>query len=571
MMILDIPSVSVLLVEDSPGDARLVLEMLREAGSNAFVVCHAPSLREARECLKSRPYDVMLVDLTLPDSSGLDTVTQLVEVQPNAPVVVMTGMQDEALALRIVQEGAQDYLVKGQIDSTLLVRTLRHAIERNNLLVALAQAKYQQEELATHDSLTGLPNRLLFQGRLSHAIDLARRHEKQLAVMFIDLDHFKHINDSLGHNMGDLLLKTFADRLKSCLRQSDTAARFGGDEFICVLGDLQERSIAGDVAQKILNTCSQPIMLGEKQRSVTPSLGISLYPQDGGDSSTLIKHADSAMYTAKRFGRGNYQFFNAELHAKDLKRLSLEADLQVAVKQQQLAVYYQPIIGKNNRPVAVEALVRWQHPTLGLLAPADFIAIAETTGMIKDIDEWVLRTACHQVKSWHDAGLPPLRVAVNMSAQEFEHDSNLVELVSNVLNESGLQPCYLELEISETASMFDPEITKITLQKLRLLGVHLAIDDFGTGYSSLSYLQQFKVDTLKIDRAFVCDVISNPESATITRTIVALAKALNLSTVAEGVETEAQAKFLKDLQCDYLQGYHYSRPVAAAQLEKMVA
>lgn len=290
---------------------------------------------------KIRPYDVMLVDLTLPDSSGLDTVTQLVEVQPNAPVVVMTGMQDEALALRIVQEGAQDYLVKGQIDSTLLVRTLRHAIERNNLLVALAQAKYQQEELATHDSLTGLPNRLLFQGRLSHAIDLARRHEKQLAVMFIDLDHFKHINDSLGHNMGDLLLKTFADRLKSCLRQSDTAARFGGDEFICVLGDLQERSIAGDVAQKILNTCSQPIMLGEKQRSVTPSLGISLYPQDGGDSSTLIKHADSAMYTAKRFGRGNYQFFNAELHAKDLKRLSLEADLQVAVKQQQLAVYYQ--------------------------------------------------------------------------------------------------------------------------------------------------------------------------------------------------------------------------------------
>lgn len=418
-----------LLIEDNPGDARLVIEMLREHPLDEFVVTTVNSLSKSQNTLDELNFDIILVDLTLPDSSGLGTVTNLLEKHPDIPIVVMTGLENEELSLLTVQAGAQDYLVKNQINSVLLVRTLRHAIERNRLRLDLADAKHQQEQLATHDFLTGLPNRVLFHDRLAHQIEVAKRNKSSFAVLFIDLDRFKQINDSLGHEMGDSMLQQFANKLFACLRHSDTASRYGGDEFVCLLDEVSDDNAADAVAQKIVKACQKPIILNGQKRIIMPSIGISIYPQDGVDAEKLIDHADSAMYLAKQKRNGSIQFFNAKQHAKNLRKIKLELDLHAALENKEFIIRYQPIVDHNAKLIATEALVRWKHPELGLLNPSRFIELAEKNRTIADIDFWMLKTACQQNKEWQDQGLPPIRLAVNVAAQQFSSGSNLISNV----------------------------------------------------------------------------------------------------------------------------------------------
>ena len=421
------------------------------------------------------------------------------------------------------------------------------------------QAEQRARHLADHDALTGLPNRRLLEDRLTQAIALSYRNRKQTAAMFVDLDRFKTINDSLGHAVGDLLLKEVAQRLVQQLREGDTVCRVGGDEFVVVLPEIKRGADAANVAQKIIETLSEPIVLEGRDITVTPSIGISVFPDDGSDAETLIRNADAAMYHAKEMGRNNYQFFTDQMNLAANRRLTLENDLRRAVLKTELQLYYQPISDlKTGCVVAHEALLRWKHPSKGIISPLDFIQLAEDTGLILKIGEQVLRDACAWVtRIGVDKRIP---VAVNISARQF-NDPRLVDLVAGALKESGLPAHMLELEITESTVMQQTDATLAMLSKLKELGVSLAIDDFGTGYSSLAYLKRFPVDKLKIDKSFITDVPGSRDNNVIVAAIIGLAHALGLKVVAEGVETEAQMEFLQNANCDMIQGYLAGRPL----------
>ncbi len=422
--------------------------------------------------------------------------------------------------------------------------------------------------LAHHDLLTELPNRVMLTDRLGHAIGNAQARSESLAVMFLDLDRFKVINDTLGHNIGDQLLQMVADRLRPCVRQTDTVARIGGDEFVILLEDIKDVTSISSVAKNVLDTLTQAFMLENRELFVTSSIGISIYPQDGHDSNTLLKNADTAMYRAKEYGRNNYQFYSSDMNLRTLEQLTLETDLRYALQRDQFTLYYQPLIDLNNGLiVGFETLIRWQHPEFGLVSPADFIPMLEETGLIIPVGEWVLRTACQQNKEWQMQGLPAIPVAINLSARQFGA-TNLTGQVSEILEETSLEPRYLHLEITESVVMSNASGTYKTLDELNQLGIHLAVDDFGTGYSSLSYLKRFPIHILKIDRSFVRDITTDPDDASIVSTVITLAHSLKLKVVAEGVETEEQASFLRDRSCDIAQGYLYSKPLST---EKMTA
>jgi diguanylate cyclase (GGDEF)-like protein/PAS domain S-box-containing protein len=427
-------------------------------------------------------------------------------------------------------------------------------------------AEQRAKHLADHDALTGLPNRRLLEDRLTQALALSYRNRKQTAVMFVDLDRFKTINDSLGHAVGDLLLREVAMRLVNQLRIGDTICRIGGDEFVVVLPEIKRASDAAQVAQKVIEELSRPILADERELTVTPSIGIAVFPEDGRDAETLIRNSDAAMYHAKEMGRANYQFFTAEMNQAASRRLALESDLRRALGKDELRVYYQPVVNARTGQVSGhEALVRWHHPERGIVAPAEFIQLAEETGMILKLGEWVLREACRWATF---IGVERgLRIAVNLSPRQF-NDPRLVHMVAAALKETGLPARLLELEITETTAMQHTDVTLATLRKLKHLGVSVVIDDFGTGYSSLSYLKRFPVDKLKVDRSFTAEVPVDEDQCAIVSAIVALAHALDIEVVGEGVESEAQRGFLRDCGCDYLQGYLIGRPVdadAAAQ------
>jgi diguanylate cyclase (GGDEF)-like protein/PAS domain S-box-containing protein len=434
----------------------------------------------------------------------------------------------------------------------------------------LEEAKARAQHLADHDALTGLPNRRLLEDRLTQALALSYRNRKATAVMFVDLDRFKTINDSLGHAVGDALLREVAARLVKQLRIGDTICRIGGDEFVVVLPEVKRSSDVAHVAQKVIEQLSQPLSIEERELVVTCSIGIAVYPDDGRDAESLIRNADAAMYHAKELGRANYQFFTEQMNQAASQRLQLEGDLRRAIRRDELRVHYQPIVDAHRGRIAShEALVRWQHPERGLVHPAEFIQLAEETGIILKIGEWVLREACR----WstfigargHDGG--DIQVAVNLSARQF-NDPQLPKMVARALKETGLPPRLLELEITESTAMQQTDITLRTLKKLKQLGVSIAIDDFGTGYSSLSYLRRFPVDKIKIDRSFVAEVPADRDQGAIVAAIVALAHALQIRVVAEGVETEAQRAFLKSIGCDYIQGYLVGRPADADSAAK---
>ena len=428
----------------------------------------------------------------------------------------------------------------------------------------------KMSHLAQHDSLTDLPNRILLHDRLTQGMALAQRHAQKLALMFLDVDRFKNVNDSLGHDVGDRLLIMMAERLLSCVRSSDTVSRQGGDEFVILLPELIRGQDAGIRAEKILAALSAPYCIDTFSVHVTVSIGVVIYPDDGKDAETLLKNADFAMYHAKACGRGNYQFFREEMNVRALERQAIEDGLRQAIVQEEFVLHYQPILDLwSGAPTGVEALLRWRHPKRGLLLPAQFIGIAEECGLIVQIGRWVLGEACRQAAAWEAAGLPSLRVAINVSAVELR-DKDFVERVRLALSGSGLAPHLLELELTETFLMQDSSVTAIVLNALKALGVRLALDDFGTGYSSLSHLKGFPIDTLKIDRAFVSELNSNPDDASIVRAVITLGKSLQIRVVAEGVESSAQLASLQEFQCPEGQGFFFGRAVPAEQLARLL-
>ena len=424
-------------------------------------------------------------------------------------------------------------------------------------------AEERVQSLAYFDALTGLANRGLLRDRLSQALAGARRKKSKVALFFLDLDRFKNINDCLGHSVGDLLLQNVAERLKAWGREQDTIARLGGDEFLVVVTDVTDIADAAVAAQRLMDGLTAEMAIEGHALSVSCSLGISIYPEHGADSETLIKHADAAMYIAKDSGRNNFQFFTADMNAQAVERLNLENNLRTALDKKELFLMYQPQIDMESRKITgVEALLRWQHPEMGLVSPDKFIRVAENSGLIVPIGEWVLRTACSQARKWQDDGLTAVSVAVNVSAVQFRREG-FSELVRQVLLDTGLAPQYLELELTESLLLSSADVTLAVLRELKDMGLSLAIDDFGTGYSSLSYLKQFPVSKLKIDRSFVRDVALNPDDAAITTAIISMARSLNLKVIAEGVEDEAQMSFLRAHHCDEVQGYYFSKPLVA--------
>ncbi len=437
----------------------------------------------------------------------------------------------------------------------------------------LTERKKMEEAIkhqACHDALTDLPNRALFMDRLERQLAQADRNQKKMAVMFLDLDRFKNINDALGHSVGDLLLYAVAVRLGTCIRGTDTVARIGGDEFNILLSDVNHSEDAAKIAQKIISVFKEPFKIDKYDLHITTSVGISLYPEDGKDSETLLKHADIAMYHAKGSGRNTYQFYNHSINIRSLERMEMENSLRRALVRGELKLYYQPLIEiASGKLICAEALLRWEHPEFGLLKPAEFIQLAEESGIIIPIGEWALHTACEQNIQWQKAGHEPICVAVNISARQF-HVTNLLEMASQVLNETGLHPQWLELEITENTLMLDVEDAISKLVKLNEKGIKLSLDDFGTGYSSLNYLKRLPIQTIKVDRSFVREVVNDPNDMAIVTAVIAMTKSLNLQVVAEGVETKEQLAFLRSKGCDEVQGYLYSEPVPAAEFEKLM-
>ncbi len=421
---------------------------------------------------------------------------------------------------------------------------------------------------AHHDALTGLPNRILFNDRLEHGIEQAKRHKTEIALFFIDLDHFKQINDSLGHQVGDKMLVAVTERLKAKIRKEDTLARLGGDEFTIIIEDMKEIQDVSHLAQKILEVLRQPVHIEGHTLYISCSIGISLYPQDDIDANNLIKYADAAMYKAKEEGRNNFQFYSSEMTALALERVVMETNLRQALKKEEFLIYYQTQVDANSGKVTgVEALIRWQHPILGLISPMKFISLAEETGLIVEMDRWVMKTAMKQVTKWYQEGLAPGVLAINLSMRELR-SNDFIEILQKSMAAIGFKPEWLELEVTEGQVMINPEEAIIKLEQISHMGINIVIDDFGTGYSSLAYLKRLPVDKLKIDQSFVKGVPDDKEDVAIVKAIIALAKSLGLDLIAEGVETDAQKEFLVECGCENLQGFYYCKPMAADEMEK---
>ena len=683
----------VLLISNDPALGRTIRAALADIRDIPFEVSSVSRLSAGLERLGGDGIGMVLLDLFLPDSRGIETFDVLHLLAPHVPILILSDPSNESVARLAVQRGAQDYLLKNHIDNRWLPRALRYVIGRkaaeealfvekeraqvtldsigdavlssdlggritylnpvaeqltgwsrddaigrplaevfhtidgdtgnpirdpsamalqqnravglmaNSVLVrrdgselviedsaapihdrrgrmvgavvvfhdvtATRAMTLRMSHLAQHDYLTDLPNRLLLNDRVTQAISLARRRGNQAAVLFLDLDRFKHINDSLGHAIGDELLKSVAQRLLSCVRSSDTVSRQGGDEFVILLPEVERVDDAGTRARKMRSAMLAPHHISDHRLHVTASIGISLYPDDGEDAETLIKNADAAMYHVKDSGRNNYQFFKLDMNARAVERQSLEDSLRDALERREFVLHYQPKIDLETGAItSAEALIRWQHPQRGLILPAHFIPIAEDSGLIVQMGRWTLREACRQARTWFDGGRPT-PVAVNISAVEIR-DKHFLKNVRTILRETGLDPRLLEIELTESVLIQNSTSTAAVLRSLKTLGVQLAIDDFGTGYSSLSYLRQFPIDVLKIDQSFVHYITADSDDATLVSAMIAMCQGLKRRVIAEGVETRAQLAFLQAQRCDEAQGFYFSHPVAAEQFTKLL-
>jgi diguanylate cyclase (GGDEF)-like protein len=564
------PIEKLLVVEDDPGDLRMLRKMFNEQALDNSKLTHVDRMSEAEKYLAKHAVDIIFLDLGLPDAQGLGAVRRARAAAPCIPLVVMTCLDDEPLAVQALQEGAQDYLIKGQIDTRGLMRAMRYAIERQRMQAQTALMSLQLKHSAPYDFLTDLPNRIVLADRLTQAIASAGRYRRQLAVLFVDLASFKHVNDSLGHAIGDKLLKAGGVRLLAGVRKSDTVSRQGGDEFVVVLSSIERSEDAALSATKLIAAITSPYSIDQHDLHVSVSIGISIYPTDSVEAETLIQNANNAAYHAKEKGRNNYQFFKEEMNVQAVERQSLEAGLRRALERHEFELHYQSKIDlKSGDITGVEALIRWRHPERGLVPPAEFISIAEICGLIVPIGQWVLREACTQAREWQGAGLPQISVGVNISSMEFR-DKHFLENLRATLNETGLEPRHLELELTESVLMQHVESTAFMLGELRALGVQLAVDDFGTGYSSLSYLSQFPINCLKIDKSFIQEILSKHHDAPIPTAVINVGRSLRHRVIAEGVETREQLAFLQSRGCDEGQGYLFSRPVIAKQFAELL-
>lgn len=551
------PRVRVLLIGGDDATLGHVRGLLAESRAIGFELYHHPDLSA------SPLPDVELVLLFLPadDSAALSGLAEARAAVPRATLIAIGDADDEASALRLLREGACGYLTRSELTSRRLVTALAGALESRRTLLQLSIAREHARHLATHDPLTGLANRTLFHERLAQAMCDARRNHQKLAVLLVDLDGFKGINDSLGSAVGDGLLRGIARRIGSCLRDSDTPARMGGDEFGILLTEIVDDRDAAGVAEKLLSALAEPIHFHRQASSIHCSVGIAVFPRDSSDPEKLIKKADNAMYRAKEHGGNRLQFYTPDMSAAIQRRSAMEKRLRMALEEDQLRVFYQPQFDlPRARIFGAEALLRWDHPELGIVAPDHFLSIAEESGLIIPIGDWILRKACRQNAKWNREGHTGLRVSVNVSSQQFL-EPGFADVVRNALEESKLAPVSLELEITESSLLQDVEVTVNTLGRLRKLGVRLAIDDFGTGYSALAYLKRLPINVLKIDRSFINSITTDPADATITETIVKLASGLNLTTIAEGVETVDQLLLLGSYGCTRMQGYLFGKPV----------
>jgi diguanylate cyclase (GGDEF)-like protein/PAS domain S-box-containing protein len=697
----------ILLIEDDSADAQTILDLVTSSDGDGDLVqvewvrrCSEGLQRLAKEndC-DDDAHDItaVIVDLTLSDSTGIETFEQIYEAAPHIPILILSGSgaHDEDVAKLAVRRGAQDYLLKTRLDAYSLAKALGTMVERS----ATAETLFAEQErvvitlnsigeavmstdangyvrylnavaetltgwsraeaigrpieevlrivdettrqtlpdpmalairedkttgrtpncllirrdgrdaaiehsaapihdrrgavtgavivfhdvstaramslrmsyLAQHDALTDLPNRMLLNEQLTETMALARRHERKLAVLLIDLDRFKRVNDSLGYAMGDRVLKSVATRLQTCVRASDTVSRQGGDEFVVVLTELNQLESAAVSAERILAALRAPFRIDHTDLHLSASIGIVTYPDDGANLDMLMRNANFAMSHAKNSGRDNHQFFQLDMNVRAAERQSLENGLRHAVARRQLQLYYQPKMNlATNAIVGVEALIRWHHPQRGLVPPAQFIPVAEECGLIVPIGRWILREACRQAYEWQKAGLPAVRVAINISAVEL-HAKDFVAAVASALRDTGLEPHYLELELTETFLMQDLKNTADVLEGIRGIGVALALDDFGTGYSSLSYLRRFPIDTLKVDRSFIHELTTNADDASIVSALINMGKSLHMQVVAEGIETAEQLQLLREQNCPEGQGYYFSRPVVAVEFAKLLA
>jgi len=555
-------TVHLLLIEDDIMDAEKIKNLLLKS-TNKYHIIQAGSLREALHVLHGREakkVDIILVDTTLPDSHGLDTIRKLVVENESLPIIVLNQSQNDRLASLCIKAGAQDFLVKHLEDKRTLRRAIDHAIERK-----IEATRYST--LAKYDPLTGLANREYFRTCIACAMARTSRQRSKMALLYFDLDHFKQVNDTLGHAAGDQLLVEVAQRLKGVLRAGDVIARLGGDEFTAIIESVPGVEEIASVAQKIIDELSKPFDLNHTKVHVSASLGITVFPDDGKEFETLLQNADTAMYQAKRNGRKQFQFFEWDMHRYNVERMKLENDMRCAIKEEEFQVYYQPKVDlRTGATIGLEALLRWQHKHHGFISPEKFIPVAEKNGYIVEIGRWMVDQVCRQISRWYRSGLSVPKVAINFSAVELERQG-FAQGIINAMSRWHIPPETLELEITETALMRDIDSSCSTLKELKAYGVSIAIDDFGLGYSSLSHLKKLPLDSLKIDRSFVRDIVNKEEDYSIIKAIIALGHSMNLTIVAEGVETNEQRDLLELVSCDYAQGFLTGRPASAADVE----
>ena len=542
-----------------PGDS--VSSGTNSESERPFTVRGNDRRRGGKHCLHTPPR----IDLLHPEDSisAREDAVRLREQDVNL-------LEQEIITAETTQKTSDPHLkVLQQANANLVIAT----IEAHKLAEQIQMSKTHLDHLAHHDGLTDLPNRMLLHDRLGQAIESARRRGRKLALLFMDVDRFKNINDSLGHVIGDQLLQSVAKRLIECVRHSDSVCRQGGDEFIILLAEIEHAEDAALSAQKVLTALAIPHRIDQHDLYISVSIGICIYPDDGSDATSLIKGADMAMYRTKENGGNDYTFFEQNMNTQAVKKLSTETDLQLALQRQEFVLYYQPKINlQSGEIVGVEALIRWRHPQHGLILPGQFIQIAEDCGLIVPIGAWVLREACKQAKAWQDSGFPPLPVAVNISAAQFRR-KDFLESLAGILKDTGLAARYLELELTESVLMQDANVTVSMLEALKAMGAQLAIDDFGTGFSSLSYLKRFPIDTLKIDQSFMHDItkaMDNLDDAALVTAVIGLGKSLNLCVIAEGVETHEQLVFLQNQGCSEGQGFYFSQPVSEKKMTTLL-
>lgn len=568
---------SILIIDDE----AMVRNVLCQLLCDRYFCIAAENAEDALAILQEKTFNLIISDIDLGRTNGIELITKVLENSPDTVVVMISGKQTIESAIDAMRVGAFDYIRK-PFDLDYVEIAVRRALDHHYLLTAKRRYENHLEELvkqrtdelhylAYHDALTDLPNRILFEDRLFQAFVQARQNQQKIAVLFLSLDRFKIISDTLGHIPGFKLLQEVAERLKKCVGENSTIARFEGDEFALLLTQIKSAKEVVEIVEKIIYEINFPFNIDRNKLFTTASIGVGFIPEDGDDIQTLLKNTGVALSRVKAQGGNSYQFFTPEMNLSVLKRVSLENDLRYALERDEFEVYFQPKLDIfTRRIVGMEALVRWNHPKSGIVSPIDFIPLAEETGLIVPLGEWVLRNACRQNKKWQNDGLKLLPMSVNVSPRQLE-SANLSDVLVSILAETKMDASYLELEVTESSIMSDPECAVKMLNDLKKIGIRISIDDFGTGYSSLSYLKHLPIDVLKIDRAFVQDLANNADDAALVMTIITLAHHLRLKVVAEGVETEDQLRYLHLMKCDEWQGFLYSKPVSANQFVELLA